>query len=373
MQPRQLKQYAFFRDFDKSIVLQTFRKKTKNFQFCNMCGSLLSKFAGRGNQVVPVDESAFRKPKRVRGKTNLAEKTTSICESSSVNKPSRSDLGVKEKPNAAWVTNSKEAFEAESFENSEAKGIQESSPANEKDAEAKAMDSAVAILSAQRAIGSSDKIRAMQSAKEILEAQIDSGPSSSTTIASQPVSSTRSVLMGATSNAIAFEVLVGHRPTARPLTRVPRRLSKLESRPRASTKQVNAKLLAAEERKLRELENIRARASSRAGGNRPHPAEAASKATAQKIASKQAVAERNRNDMIASKKQSGSKSSRKRNKIAAAQASAKEELHSAIGQKMEKAAQRKAEKKQQRENQKNLRAERTRRVRENVSSYFLDI
>lgn len=350
-----------------------------------MCGSLLSKFAGRGNQVAPADESAFRKPKRVQGKTKLAEETTSIresspvdklsiCESSPVDKLSRSDLGVKEKPNAASVRNSKEAFEAESSANSEAKGIQESSPGNEKDAEARAMDSAAAILSAQRAIGSSDmKIRAMQSAKEILEAQIDSGPSSSTTIASQPVSSTRSVLMGATSNAIAFEVLVGQRPTARPLSRVPRRLSKLESQPRASTKQVNAKLLAAEERKLRELENIRARASSRAGGNRPHPAEAASKATAQKIASKQAVAERNRNDMIASKKQSGNKSSRKRNKIAASQASAKEELQSAIEQKMEKTAQRKAAKKQQRQNQKNLRAERTRRVRENVSRYFLDV
>ena len=364
----------FSRDFDKSLVLRTFRKKTKNFQFSNMCGSLLSKFAGRGNQVAPVDESAFRKPKRVQGKTNLAEETTSICETSPVDKSSRSDLGVKEKPNEASARNSEEVFEAESSENSEEQGIQETSPGNEKDAEARAMDSAAAILSAQRALGSSDKkIRAMQSAKEILEAQIDSGPSSSTTIASQPVSSTRSVLMGATSNAIAFEVLVGQRPTARPLTRVPRRLSKLESQPRASTKQVNAKLLAAEERKLRELENIRARASSRAGGDRPHPAEAASKATAQKIASKQAVAERNRNDMIASKKQSGSKSSRKRNKIAAAQASAKEELQSAIGQKMEKAAQRKAAKKQQRENQKNLRAERTKRVKENVSTYFLDV
>ena len=335
-----------------------------------MCGSLLSKFAGRGNQVAPVDESAFRKPKRVPGKTKLADGTTSIRESSPMNKSSRSDLGVKEKPNAASVRNSKEAFETEGFVNSEAGGIQESSPGNEKDAEAKAMDSAAAILSAQRAIGSSDKkVRAMQSAREILDAQIDNGPSSSTTIASQPVSSTRSVLMGETSNAIAFEVLVG-RPTARPLTRVPRRLSKLKSQPRASTKQVNAKLLAAEERKLTELENIRARASSRAGGNRPHPAEAASRATAKKIVSKQAAAERNRNEVIATKKQSGSKSFRKRNKIAAAQASAKEELQSAIGQKMEKAAQRKAAKKQQQENQKNLRAERTRRVRENVSHYL---
>ena len=334
-----------------------------------MCGSLLSKFAGRGNQVAPVDETAFRKPKRVEGKTKLAEETTSICESSPVNKSSRGDLRVKEKTNATSVGNSKEAFETGSFVSSGEGGLQESSPLNEKDAEARAMDSAKAILSAQRAIDSSDKkMRAVQSAKEILEAQIDSGPSSSTTIASQPASSTRSVLVGETSNAIAFEVLVGHRQTVRPLARVPRRLSKLESQPRASTKQVNAKLLAAEERKLRELENIRARAFSRAGGNRPHPAEAASKATAQKIASKQAAAERNRNEVIAIKKQSGSKSSRKRNKIAVAQASAKEELQSAIGQKMEKVVQRKAAKKQQRDNQKNLREERARKVRENVSS-----
>lgn len=339
-----------------------------------MCGSLLSKFAGCWNQVAPVDEIAFRKPKRVQGKTKLAEETTSICESSPVNKLSRSDSGVKEKSNATSLRSSKEASETGSFVNSEAGGLQESSPGNEKDAEARAMDSAVAILSAQRTIDSSDKkMRAMQSAREILEAQIDSGPSSSATIASQPVSSTRSVLMGETSNAIAFEVLVGHRQTVRPLTRVPRRLCKLESQPRTSTKQVNAKLLAAEERKLTELANVRARASSRAGGNRPHPAEAASKATAQKIASKQAVAERNRNEVIAIRKQSGSKSSRKRNKIAAAQAFAKEELQSAIGQKMEKAVQRKAAKKQQRENQKNLREERTRKVRKNVSSYYKDV
>ena len=336
-----------------------------------MCGSLLSKFAKGGNQVKSVNESAVRKPKRVQGKTKLAEETTSIRESSPVNKSSSSDLGVKEEPNVASVRNSKQAFETESLVNTEAGGIQESSPGNENDAEARAMDSAAAILSAQRPIGSSDKkLRAMQSAREILDAQTDSGPSSSTTIASHAVSSTRSVLMGETSNAIAFEVLVEHRPTARPLTRVPRRLSKLESQPRASTKQVSAKLVAAEERKLRELEKIRARASSRAGSSRPHPAEAASKATAKKIASKQAAAVRNRNEVIATKKQSGSKFLRKRNKIAAAQASAKEELQAAIGQKMEKAMQRKEAKKQQQENQKNLRAQRFRSVRENVSRHF---
>lgn len=329
-----------------------------------MCGSLLSKFHRSGNRVAPVSETAFTEPKRVWGETKLAEETTSICESSPVNKSSSSDLGKKEKSDAASMRNlQKDESETE------AGGLQEFSPGHEKDAEARAMDCAVAILSAQGSIDSSDrKMKAIQSAKEILEAQMESGPSSSTTIASQPVSSTRSVLMGETSNAIAFEVLVGQRPTVRPSARVPRRLRKLESQPRTSTKQVNAKLLAAEERKLRELENIRARASSRAGGSRPHPAEAASKATAQKIASKQAAAEKIRNEAIAKKKQSGSKSSRKRNKIAAAQASAKAELQSAIGQKMEKVEQRKTEKKQQRDNQKNLREERARKVRENVSS-----
>lgn len=340
------------------------------FTLYDMCGSLLSKFRRSGNQVVPVDETAFTQPKRVRGKTRLAEESTSICEFGPVNKSSSSDLEKKGKSDAASVGNLKDESATESLANREAGRLQELSPGNEKDAEARAMDSAVAILSAQGSMDSSDrKMRAMQSAREILEAQMESEPSSSTTVASQPVSSTRSVLMGETSNAIAFEVLVGHRPTVRPSARVPRRLRKLESQPRASTKQVNAKLLAAEERKLRELENIRARASSRAAG-RPHPAEAASKATAQKIASKQAAAERNRNEVIAKKKQSGSKSSSKRNKIAAAQASAKAELQSAIGQKMEKAVQRKAKKNQQRENQKNLREERTRKVRENVSSVF---
>lgn len=323
-----------------------------------MCGSLLSKFLGSGNRVAPVNETAFKVPKRIRGKTKLADESTSICEFSPV-----SDL-EKKKPDVASTGNLKEESETEK----EAGILPESSPGQENDAEKKALDSAVAILSAQRPTVSSDD-RAMQSAREILEAQMESaGPSSLTTIAYQPVSSTRSVLMAETSNAVAFEVLVEHRPTVRSTVRVPRRLSKLESLPRPSTKQVNAKLLAAEERKLRELEHVRARACSRAGGNRPHPAEAASKATVKKIASKQAAAERNRNEVMAKKKQSGRKSFRKRNKIAAAQESAKAELQSAIESKMERSGQRKAEKKQQQDNQKNVRDEHARKVRDNVSS-----
>lgn len=336
-----------------------------------MCGSLLSKLHKSGNRVVPVDETAFKKPKRVRGATNLADQTT-VCESSPVLKLSSTDLG-KEESDGASVQNVKgDDEETGSLANREADTLQELTLGNEKDAETRAMDSAVAILSTQRSVDSSEgKMRAIQNAREILEAQIESGPSSSTTIASQPVSSTRSVLMGETSNSIAFEVLVGQRPTVCSSARVPRRLRKLESQPRTTTKQVTSKLLAAEERRLRELEDVRARASSRAGCSRPHPAEASSKATAQKIAFKQAAAEKNRNEAIATKKQSGSKSSRKRNKIAAAQASAKEELQSAIGEKMEKAAQRQAKKKQQQDKQKiqrNLREERARKVRENVSS-----
>ena len=177
--------------------------------------------------------------------------------------------------------------------------------------------------------------------------------------------------MGETSNAIAFEVVVGYRPTVRPTARVPRRLNKLERQPKISKKQINAKHLAAEERKLRELENIRARASSTAGGIRPHPAEAASKATAQKIAAKQAAADRNRNEIIAIKKQSGIKVSRKKNKIATAQVAAREDLQSAIRRKMDKSKGRKAEQNYQRYTQKNLREERARKVRENVSIAFL--
>lgn len=321
-----------------------------------MCGSLLSKFYQPNNKVVPESETDFAEPKPIGSKTKPAEETA--C--SPVNKP-----------DAVSTENSEKASEMESSENRETASISEDVSEKQEDAEKRALDSAVAILSAQRSTGSSDRTaRAMQSAREILEAQTDSAPSSSTTIASQPVSSTRSVLMGETSNAIAFEVLVGHRPTVRPSARVPRRLRKLESLPKPSMKQINAKHLAAEERKIRELENIRARASSRAGRNTPHPAEVASKATAQKIALKQAAAERNRTEMIAIKKQSGVKISRKRNKIAAAQVAAKEDLQSTIGRKIKKSEERKAAQKQQRNIQKSLRDQRVRKVRENVSIIF---
>lgn len=321
-----------------------------------MCGSLLSKFSKSGNKVAPKSDADLEELKPVASKTKSADKTTP----SPVNNP-----------DVAWKENFQVEPEMGSSKVRETGSNSEDLSDKHEDPERRALDSAIAILSAQRSTVPNDPAtRVMQSGREILEVQIDSTPSSSNTIAYQPASSTRSLLMGETSNAIAFEVVVGYRPTVRPTARVPRRLNKLERQPKISKKQINAKHLAAEERKLRELENIRARASSRAGGIRPHPAEAASKATAQKIAAKQAAADRNRNEMIAIKKQSGIKVSRKKNKIATAQVAAREDLQSAIRRKMDKSKGRKAEQNYQRYTQKNLREERARKVRENVSIAF---
>lgn len=323
-----------------------------------MCGSLLSKFSKCGNKVAPKSEADFEEPNPVGSKTKWAEETTRSPENN---------------PNVAKKENFQGESEIRSSLDRETGSVSEDLSEKQEDAERRALDSAKAILSTQRSTISNDPAtRAMQSAKEILEAQMDSTPLGSSTIAYQHASSTRSVFMGETPNAIAFEVLDGYRPTVRPTARVLRRLNKLERQPKPSRKQINAKLLAAEERKLRELENIRTRASSRAGSLKPHPAEAVSKATAKKIAVKQAAADRNRNEMIAIKKQSGIKASRKRNKIATAQVAAREDLQSAIGRKMKKSKDRKAEQNYQRYTQKNLREERARKVRENIEYMLLE-
>lgn len=93
--------------------------------------------------------------------------------------------------------------------------------------------------------------------------------SSSNTVATKPISSTRSILLGKTKSAIAFEVLVGskRKETVLLSARVPRRLRRLDNLPQLTAEVMSAKQLAAQEKRLRELERVRdcARACAQTG------------------------------------------------------------------------------------------------------------
>ena len=97
--------------------------------------------------------------------------------------------------------------------------------------------------------------------REKLEATQGGQASSSSTVATKPISSTRthSILLGKTKSAIAFEVLVGskRRETILLSARVPRSLRRLDSPPLLMAEVLAAKQLAAREKRLKELERVR--------------------------------------------------------------------------------------------------------------------
>ena len=102
-------------------------------------------------------------------------------------------------------------------------------------------------------------------------AAIQGGPSSSSnTVATKPISSARSILLGKTKRAIAFEVLVGskHKETVLLSARVPRRLRRFDNPPQLTAEVMTAKQLAAQEKRFKELERVRdcARACARPAG-----------------------------------------------------------------------------------------------------------
>lgn len=105
--------------------------------------------------------------------------------------------------------------------------------------------------------------------REKLEAIQGRPSSSSNTVATKPISSTRSILLGKTKSAIAFEVLVGSKckETVLLSARVPRRLRRLDNPPQLTAEVMSAKQLAAREKRLKELERVRdcARACAQTG------------------------------------------------------------------------------------------------------------
>ena len=126
--------------------------------------------------------------------------------------------------------------------------------------------------------------------REILSLQ-SSAASSSSNIASVPLSSTRSVLLNATNRAVAFEVLVGDSTSVRPCTLKPRRLRKIEALPQSGAiLELNTEVLAAEEKKLRQLERNRVNTCNRAEQNEPNGSSTSSRVTAERMAAQQATA-----------------------------------------------------------------------------------
>ena len=100
-----------------------------------MCGSLLSKFSKSGNKVAPKSDADFEELKPVGSKTKLADKTTP----SPVNNP-----------DVTWKGNFQEEPEMGSSTVGETGSISEDLSDKHEDPERRALDSAIAILSAQR-------------------------------------------------------------------------------------------------------------------------------------------------------------------------------------------------------------------------------
>jgi len=198
----------------------------------------------------------------------------------------------------------------------------------------------------------------MESARQILGCQgYATYISSSSITVAKPISATNSALPGKAKTAVAFDIPSGSDKTVCPSARVPWRLRRHRKVvPELTLQAVREKMRASEERKLKELERIRDCARSRAGTNRPHPAEAMSKATKEKIASELAAAEIRRNEEIEKRREAGNRASRSRNRIAAAQAFAnlKQEREASSTRKMEKIEEKRAEHQQKSDKQKKL-------------------
>ena len=210
--------------------------------------------------------------------------------------------------------------------------------------------------------------RLVDTAFEILAFQAYGSSSSSNTVrAVKPLSSTDSTLPQKVQAAVAFDIPVGDKKTVCPPARVPRRFRKGKVAPEHTLKDMKEKMRAAEERKLRELQRIRECARSRAGVSRPHPAETSAQTTAAKIATKQAAADSKRNEEMRKKKQAGTRASRNRSRIAAAQAFAKTQLQSSIKRKADETEKRKEKRMQKIDQQNKLRGKYAKKIKDRVS------
>ena len=318
-----------------------------------MCGSLLSKFRKVNNKVDP-GITIFPEPRRdIRPRKPSNEDST--C---------HEDKGFWENGDQADVSVT------------QSKILLKNAVPNQCEANAvRALDRAKPVLPAINSSNLASPLVArnsdhlLESAREILA--IHGYRTSSSCNASQPLSSVNSTFPEQKA-AVAFDIAVTDGKTIYPAARVPLRLRRRgQMAPEITLADVQEKQRAAEERKLKELERIRDCARSRAGNRaRPHPADVSAKAIKEKLAAKQAVAEKKRKEKMANRKQAGNRVSLKISRIAQGKISAKTQLESTIERKMQETEKRK-EKQQQKgdrkKKQKELREKYVKKVKERVS------
>ena len=330
-----------------------------------MCGSLLSKFKSPSNEIHPATIS-FAKPSQGPSQMKLAKVDVERFEEKTFSKDGNQN--GESSAHSLAMDPSKSSVEGECSSESDSSTQDE-------------IEAAVRALADKRRDYfpsknyRNDQLRVvdrdqqlLETAREILSFQLYGTSSSSNTIrAIQPLSSTASTLPKKLPAAVAFDIPAGNKKTVCSPARVPRRFRKRKVAPELTSVEVKEKMRAAEERKLKELERIRESASSRAGVSRPHPAEASARATAAKIAAKQAAADRKRHEEIEKRKQAGNKTSRNRSRIAAAQAFARTQLQSSIQRKKEDTEQRKAKRRLKIDRQNKMRAKYSKKVKNRVS------
>ena len=338
-----------------------------------MCGSLLSKFKGRNNNIDPAI-MVFPEPRRVSSQMKLASDDSAYFRDREFWKDGdRNDVSSAHSL-AKFLSNSSLGVECSSKS--------DSSSQDEIEDAARALASERVLETTGpsqnrrdiRLPGINRDQQLLETAREILTFQTYGASSSSNTVrAVQPLSSTDSTLPEKLKTSVAFNIPNGDKKTVCPSARVSMRFRKRKVAPECTLEDVKEKMRAAEERKLQELQRIRQCARSRAGVSRPHPAEASAQATAVKIAAKQEAAENKRNQQIEKRKQAGNRASRNRSRIAAAQAFAKTQLQSSIKQKVEKTEQRKVKHQQKIDRQKKLREKQAKKVKDRVSLPILKL
>ena len=330
-----------------------------------MCGSLLSKLKNPRNKVDPA-VIIFSEPTRVRSQAKLANEDSACYEGRGFwedgdrnGESSMEPLAAPRKPSVKDGGPSE--TDCLSLQNMEVA--------------ANALDCVKPVLLAINSknvplpLVERNSGHLLESAREILTFQAQGVSSSSNTVTAQPFSSVNSTL-SKMKTAVAFEIPVSDEKTVCPSARIPCRLRRRgKVTPELTLEDVKERIRAAEERKLKELERIRESARSRAGMSRPHPAEVSAQATKEKIAAKQAAAERKRNDEMEYRKQAGNRTSQKIRRIAEARAFAKTQLESSIEQKLEKTEQRKIKSQQKsdrKKKQKQLREDYAKKVKDRV-------
>ena len=314
-----------------------------------MCGSLLSKFRKTSNRVDPAI-NIFPEPGQDKSEMKIADKDAACYEDREFWKDGDQEGGSS--------AHSFMIISSESFGSSES----DSSSQSEIEAAMRVVDKPVlhstsgkkVRLSVIESYINQERIL-LESAREILACQGYSVSSSSNTVTAQPLSSSNSNPLGKVKASVAFDIPVCNEKTVCPSARVPWRLRKQgKVAPELTLQEVREKMRAAEERKLKELERIRECARSRAGMTRPHSAELSAQATKEKIAFKQAAAERKRNEEMEKRKEAGNRASRSRDRIAAARAFAEAQQDTSNERKMEKPSERKVKKQQKAKKQKRL-------------------